>query len=106
MCIRDRSEVISHLSAGAAVPDVVAGIHRSVARRVAALALRIGVVGPVAMSGGVALNQGVVQAMAEELHCPVRVHPEAQLAGAYGAARIAYEKGRISQGRPEEGKRP
>lgn len=100
------SEVISHLSAGAAVPDVVAGIHRSVARRVAALALRIGVVGPVAMSGGVALNQGVVQAMAEELHCPVRVHPEAQLAGAYGAARIAYEKGRISQGRPEEGKRP
>ena len=86
------SEVISHLAAGAPLADIAAGIHISVARRVAALALRIGVEPQVAMSGGVALNQGVVRAMEAELKCPVLVHPDAQLAGAFGAALLAFDK--------------
>ena len=86
------SEVISHLSAGAAICDIVAGIHYSVARRVASLAMRIGVIEPVAMSGGVALNSGVVNAVSEELHCPVHTHKDSQLAGAYGAALIGWER--------------
>lgn len=86
------SEVISHLAAGEMIPDIVAGIHRSVAKRVAGLGNRIGFVRDIGMSGGVALNGGVVSAMEHEIKCEVKTHPDAQLAGAYGAAVLAYEK--------------
>lgn len=85
------SEVISHLSSHAAIADIVAGIHRSVAKRVAGMALRIGREPDIAMSGGVALNRGVVRAMEAELEAPVLVHPYCQLAGAIGAAVAAWE---------------
>ncbi len=86
------SEVISRLSENGKIPDIVAGIHRSVAKRVAGMALRIGCEPEVAMSGGVALNGGVVRAMEQELGMAVRVHPDCQLAGAVGAALYAWEK--------------
>ncbi|MEQ2563894.1 acyl-CoA dehydratase activase [Ventrimonas sp. CLA-AP-H27] len=86
------SEVISHLAAGATRSDVAAGIHQSVAKRVAGLGNRIGFRGPIAMSGGVALNAGVVRALEHELGRQIVTHPDAQLAGAYGAAILAFEK--------------
>ena len=86
------SEVISHLAAGATRSDVAAGIHQSVAKRVAGLGNRIGFRGPIAMSGGVALNAGVVRALEHELGKQIVTHPDAQLAGAYGAAILAFEK--------------
>ena len=86
------SEVISHLAAGATRSDVAAGIHQSVAKRVAGLGNRIGFRGPIAMSGGVALNAGVVRALEHELGKQNVTHPDAQLAGAYGAAILAFEK--------------
>ena len=52
------SEVISQLSNNVDICDLVAGIHRSVAVRTAGLVRRLGVVEPVAMSGGVALSTG------------------------------------------------
>lgn len=85
------SEVISQLAGNAAPADIAAGIHRSVAKRVASLASRVGVEPMVAMSGGVALNTGIVRAMEEELKQPVFVSPRCQLAGAVGAAVFAYE---------------
>lgn len=86
------SEVISHLAAGATRSDVAAGIHQSVAKRFAGLGNRIGFRGPIAMSGGVALNAGVVRALEHELGKQIVTHPDAQLAGAYGAAILAFEK--------------
>lgn len=85
------SEVISQLSNNADICDLVAGIHRSVAVRTANLAKRLGIIGPVAMSGGVALNSGVVKALEEELGLEIKVSPMAQLNGAYGAAVYAWE---------------
>ena len=86
------SEVISHLAAGATRSDVAAGIHQSGAKRVAGLGNRVGFRGPIAMSGGVALNAGVVRALEHELGKQIGTHPDAQLAGAYGAAILAFEK--------------
>lgn len=85
------SEVISHLAGNVAPADIAAGIHRSVAKRVASLAARVTVEPAVAMSGGVALNAGIVRAMEDELKQPVFVSPRCQLAGAIGAAVFAYE---------------
>ena len=85
------SEVISQLANAVPIADIVAGIHRSVAARVAALAKRAGAVAPVVMTGGVAQNSGVVQALSAELATPVAVVPNPQLAGALGAALLAAE---------------
>ena len=68
----------------------MAGIHASVAKRVAALVFRNGLVKDVAMSGGVALNSGVVRALSRELKSEILVHEDCQLAGAIGAALFAY----------------
>lgn len=86
------SEVISKLSANVRLPDLVAGIHTSVAKRVASLAYRCGIVPEVAMSGGVALNLGVVKALSRELKRKILVHEDCQLAGALGAALFAYQE--------------
>jgi predicted CoA-substrate-specific enzyme activase len=86
------SEVISKLSSNIPIEDIAAGIHNSVAKRVAGMALRLGRPTAPAMSGGVARNIGVVRAMERELGCPVLVHPLCQSAGALGAAILAWEK--------------
>lgn len=84
------SEVISQLAAGHSRQDVAAGIHQSVARRVASLGKRVGLVPVVVMTGGVAQNAGVVQAMAQELKMEIKTSPFPQLTGAIGAAILAY----------------
>ena len=86
------SEVISRLSAGVRLPDLVAGIHTSVAKRVASLAFRNGIVKEVALSGGVALNKGIVKALSRELKTEILVHPDCQTAGAVGAALFAHQE--------------
>ena len=86
------SEVISKLSSQVEMGSLVAGIHRSVAQRVAALAYRNGIVPSVAMSGGVALNKGVVALLSQELKTEILVHEDCQLAGALGAAVLAADE--------------
>lgn len=86
------SEVISQLASGAEIPNLVAGICESVAGRVASLAKRIGIQEQVCMSGGVAQNGGVRNAMARELGVDICYSGQAQLMGALGAALYAYEK--------------
>lgn len=86
------SEVISQLAGNTPIPDLVAGIHRSVATRTASLAKRLGVRPPVMMTGGVAQNSGVVRALERELGMKICTDPLAQLAGAFGAALFAAEK--------------
>ena len=86
------SEVISQLSAGKTRADIAAGIHLSVANRVAGLARRVGIEADVIMTGGVAQNLGVVKAMSESLQIPVTSAPMPQLTGALGAALFAYDE--------------
>ena len=86
------SEVISQLANGVKRPNLVAGICRSVASRVAALARRAGVTERVCLSGGVAQNDAVWQALSDELNVSVSVDPLAQYFGAIGAALWAYKQ--------------
>ena len=86
------SEVISQLASGTDIPDLVAGICQSVATRVASLAKRVGIREEVCMSGGVAQNGGVRNAMAKELGVEIYYDKRAQELGALGAAIYAYGK--------------
>lgn len=86
------SEVISQLAGGVKRPDLVDGICRSVASRVAALARRAGVAEQVCLSGGVAQNDAVRRALSEELGTDIAVDPLAQYFGAIGAALWAHKE--------------
>lgn len=86
------SEVISQLSQNTHKCDIINGIHHSVAARVAGLAHRVGVRDQVVMTGGVAQNKGVVQALEQELNCTIHTSPLTQYNGALGAALFAYER--------------
>ena len=85
------SEVIAKLAAGADIPSLIRGIDTAVAVKAAALVRKLGVSGPVYMSGGVARNTGVIRALEKELGVPVRASEIQQLNGAYGAALYGFE---------------
>lgn len=86
------SEVISKLAAGERIPDIVAGVHTSVVERTYGLVKRLGVVPLVAMTGGVALNDGLRRRLEDRLGQPIATSDMAQLNGALGAALYAREK--------------
>ena len=86
------SEVISQLARNAPLPNLIAGIHQSVAARAASLAKRIGIIEPILMTGGVAINDGVVKALERTLGVRIETSPYSQIAGALGAALIAQER--------------
>lgn len=86
------SEVISQLAIGTDKCDIINGIHRSVASRVAGLCNRVGVRDDVVMTGGVAQNHGILHALEEQLGHTIHVDPLTQYNGALGAALFAYQK--------------
>jgi (R)-2-hydroxyacyl-CoA dehydratese activating ATPase len=85
------SEVISLIARGETRENIIAGIHESIATRVSAMVNRVGLKEPVMMTGGVAKNMGVVRAMEDKMGCAVMVSPDAQVAGAIGAACLASD---------------
>lgn len=85
------SEVISHLASGVSIPDIIDGIHHSIASKTAGLVKRVGVTPLVAMTGGVAADAEVVRILSEELHTSIQVSPLSVLCGALGAALYAYD---------------
>lgn len=86
------SEVISQLANGETLPDILAGICDSVSSRVSAIVKRVGVIPDLCMSGGVAQNEGVRNALSRDLDCPILFSEKAQLFGAIGAALYGYRK--------------
>ncbi|MBI4285281.1 MAG: 2-hydroxyglutaryl-CoA dehydratase [Chloroflexi bacterium] len=87
------SEVISHVhrQPPTPMPDIVAGIYASVISRIMALCKRIGIERDVAVTGGVALNSGLVSILSESIGFPVLVPEKPQVVAALGAALIARE---------------
>lgn len=83
------SEVISLIAQGEKRENIVAGIHAAIAARVAAMAGRTGLKPPIMMTGGVAQNNGVVQALENRIGHAIEVSPQSQVVGAIGAALLA-----------------
>lgn len=89
------SEVITYVNAGRDRADIVAGIARSVAAKMASLVRRISLEEEMAMVGGVALNAGVRKYVEEELGVKLaHLEEDPRVYGALGAALVAREKHR------------
>ena len=80
------SEVISLVAQGEPVEDIVVGLHHALSTRIAALAGRIPDGTELFMSGGVALNRAMTDALRQTLGRTITVLPHPQLVGALGAA--------------------
>jgi benzoyl-CoA reductase subunit D len=81
------------VSRGISAPNILKGIHLSMADRLTKLLKSIGATqGVVMMTGGLALDQGLVCALEEsvarikDMNTVVRSHPDSIYAGAIGAA--------------------
>lgn len=91
------SEVVSLVAKGVPAPDIVWGIHQAVAERSVILLKKLRVAQPIAMSGGVANNRGLVTALEEKLGAPLRIPELPQIMGAVGAATLAQRSGRATR---------
>ena len=86
------TDVINMVSRGITAPNILKGIHESMADRLAKLLKTIGGLdGAIQMTGGLALDAGLVEAMKEamvreKVSVPIESHPDAIFAGAIGAA--------------------
>ncbi len=86
------TDVINMVSRGITAANILRGIHSSMADRLTKLLKTVGnVEGTVMMTGGLALDEGLVAAMQEamaqeKVKVPVRNHPDSIYAGAIGAA--------------------
>lgn len=87
-----QQEVVSRLSEGEKLEDIIAGLHDALASRVAALVRRLKVEPDVVLTGGVAKNIGMVKAMKENLGCELFVPEDPLITGALGAAILAKEQ--------------
>ncbi len=97
-----QQEVISSLSDGIPVEDILSGLYEALVSRVAALARRLRIEPDVVLTGGVAKNPGIVKAMGEALNCEIKVPEDPILTGALGAALLAgdyYGKGGEREGK-------
>lgn len=83
------SEVVSLIAENQPQEVIIRGLHDAIADRILGMVRRVGVEEKVTLTGGVAKNEGVVQALEERLEVRVFVPPEPQIIGALGAALLA-----------------
>lgn len=85
------SEVIGLLNRGQSRASIVAGIYKSIARRIASMAARISPVAPLALTGGLSVHSLLQEELISEFQMPVVVPDHAVYAGAVGAALFAWD---------------
>ena len=86
------SEAVSRVAEGALIEDILAGVHKAIASKIINLVERIGSVGPCAVTGGGAKDNGLVRQIEASLGSALLVPEEPQISAAFGAALIALEK--------------
>jgi predicted CoA-substrate-specific enzyme activase len=88
------TEMVSLRADGRNREDIVAGIHRAVASRVAIMGKTVGYKAQVVFTGGVAKNPGVKSALEAGIGLPILIPEEPQIVGALGAALLARRESR------------
>ena len=89
------SEAISRVSEGASKEDILAGVHKALANKVSSLVDRVGLEKDCAISGGGALNVGLIKSVEEKLGIQLLVPSQPQFVTALGAAIMAEEKHKV-----------
>ena len=83
------TEALSRIAEGAAIEDILAGVHYALAAKIQNLVERLGIKQDVALTGGGAKDIGLVRSIEETLKITALVPEEPQIVAALGAALIA-----------------
>jgi predicted CoA-substrate-specific enzyme activase len=88
-----RSEAVALMRQGEGKPEILAGLHEVISRRVVSLLRGVGIADKFVITGGIAKNVGVVAKIAEKID-GIRIHVPAEpmIAGAVGAALFALDR--------------
>jgi len=86
-----QQEVVSALSEGIPIENILAGLHYALVGRVVGMARRLRIEADVVLTGGVAKNSGIVRAMKDKLGCELFIPEDPIFTGALGAALLARE---------------
>jgi len=95
------TEIINHVSDGATPDRILRGVHESLADRALGLLKRVGYDGGLTLIGGVARQEGMVQAARLKLGAGVNVPDHPHFACALGACLLAFQ--RLARRHPETG---
>ncbi|HEY90417.1 MAG TPA: 2-hydroxyglutaryl-CoA dehydratase [Dehalococcoidia bacterium] len=85
------SEAVSRVSEGVSKEDILAGVHQALAEKISALVNKVGLEEKCAISGGGALNIGLIKRVENKLGVELLVPSEPQYVTALGAAIMAEE---------------
>lgn len=85
------SEVVGRIGAGESSKDIAAGVHAAMASKISTLSKRVGVVTPVCVTGGVALNPAFRHYLSKQIGAELWMPDNPQLTGALGAALLSLE---------------
>ena len=85
------TDVINMVSRGVSTPNIIKGIHLSIASRIVKLLSSLKSDPPIILNGGMALNTGMIQALNENIQesskkFEIKASPDSIYAGAIGAA--------------------
>ncbi|MFC1859195.1 acyl-CoA dehydratase activase [Thermodesulfobacteriota bacterium] len=83
------SEIVAEIHRGSAKEDILRGVNESIVSKIATTSKRVGVEPDLVLTGGVALNIGVVKALEEQLGMDIKVAETPEIVGAIGAAIMA-----------------
>jgi len=83
------SEIVAEIHRGTSKEDILRGVHESIASKVASVSNRTDMEPEVVLTGGVARNIGVVEALKEQFGLDILVPPHPEIVGALGAAILA-----------------
>lgn len=86
------SEIINHVTCGVGVEDILRGIHESLADRSGALLKRVGLNDHLTFIGGVAYQQGMIEALKQRLNVKVDVPQDCDYVCALGAAVLGMRR--------------
>ena len=86
------SEAVSRVAEGIPIEDIIAGVHNSIATKIANLVNQIGMEQDCVLTGGGALDEGLVKKIRERLGVDLLIPSQPQITAALGAAIIAEKK--------------
>jgi (R)-2-hydroxyacyl-CoA dehydratese activating ATPase len=86
------SETVSRLAEGARAEDILAGVHRAMASKVAMLVKRVKMAPDVVLTGGGGEDAGLAQAISAKLGIKILVPELPRFTAAFGAASLAERR--------------
>lgn len=83
------SEIISLIADSHEIDSIASGVFRSIAGRITSMVSNVGGKSPFTLTGGVAKNRGMVDAIGKILHGNIFIPEDPQITGALGSAIFA-----------------